>query len=155
MSAPRRHTRVIATTSVMAVVAGLGAATFSGSGSAAVSRAARSAAVSRAGRSNRSVSRADAASLLGKVRLPAGATRSATAPRGSAIVLSMPASSLAGAVDDHRWWVVPGSREAVIAYVQAHPPAGSELLFSGGGTGAASLLRARRTSLTSASRCHP
>jgi hypothetical protein len=47
----------------------------------------------------------------------------------------MPASSLAGAVDDHRWWVVPGSREAVIAYVQAHPPAGSELLFSGGGTG--------------------
>lgn len=55
-------------------------------------------------------------------------------PPGTESVLSTPASSLPGVVDDHRWWVVPGSRDEVIAYVTAHPPAGSDLLFSGSGT---------------------
>jgi hypothetical protein len=141
MNGPRRNTRLIATTSVVAVVVGLGAVVFSGFGWAAVSHgtrsirpAARAAGVSHSFRSNRSAARADAVSLLGKVRLPAGATRSATVPPDAATALSMPASSLPGAVDDHRWWVVPGSRDQVIAYVTAHPPAGSELLFTGGGT---------------------
>lgn len=30
-------------------------------------------------------------------------------------------------VDDHAWWVVPGTPSAAIAFVKAHPPAGSKL----------------------------
>jgi hypothetical protein len=125
MIGAHRGTSVIATISVATLLAGLGAATFSGSGSAAVSAGLQP---------NLPAARADAASLLDRVRLPAGATRSATAPSGSGSLLAMPATRLAGAVDDHRWWVVPVARDEVVGFVRDHPPAGSKLLFTGGGT---------------------
>jgi hypothetical protein len=118
---PRRRSRVTATIAVGAVLTGLAAAAFSGSGSADP-------------RSNQAAARADAASLLGQIRLPAGATTSATTPPGSAFALSRSQSVVVGAVDDHLWWVVPGSRAEVIAYVMGHPPGGSQLLFTGAGS---------------------
>lgn len=34
-------------------------------------------------------------------------------------------------VDGHAWWVLPGVRSKVLAYIRTHPPAGTTIAFSG------------------------
>jgi len=82
---------------------------------------------------NRAAARRDAHSLLAKLVLPAGAIRIVSEPRGDNGYLKA-SGWLEG--DDahalaHRWWEVPGTPDGVIAYVRAHPPAGSRLFGTG------------------------
>jgi hypothetical protein len=85
--------------------------------------------------SNRSRAQADAAARLAALNLPAGAQPSATEPAGGGPGLANPASGVGNqnVVDDHGWWVVPGSPSSVVAYVDAHPPTGSTHSLSGSG----------------------
>jgi len=80
---------------------------------------------------NRRAARRDAASLLGKLRLPPGTVHLFAEPHGDhAYLKPMPAlaADQARAVR-HEWWEVPDSSPtAVISYVEAHPPAGGTLL---------------------------
>jgi hypothetical protein len=73
--------------------------------------------------------RSDATRLLAAVELPAGAMRSSTEPAGGGRWLAAPASYPAtpNLVDNHKWWIVPGSAGAVLAYLNSHAPAGSKL----------------------------
>lgn len=84
---------------------------------------------------NRAASRRDVRSLLAKLVLPAGATLLSAEPQGDNRYLKVngalegdEAHSLA-----HRWWEVAGTRDDVIAYVRAHPPAGGTPFGSGTG----------------------
>ncbi len=81
---------------------------------------------------NESAARADAAWLLTTLSLPAGATPSAVEPAGDGGLLARAAQgapATPNVVDDHTWWVVPGTSAAVLAYVTSHPPAGSSRAF--------------------------
>lgn len=85
---------------------------------------------------NRAAARADARVLLGLLRLPAGATASAVEPAGDGGQLAAPAvgpPATRNAVGRHAWWRVPGDPAAVLAYVAAHPPAGSRAVITGPG----------------------
>jgi hypothetical protein len=87
---------------------------------------------------NEAAARADATSLLAKLPLPSGATQSATDPTGDGKALAYPAGGTAAtpnAIDDHGWWVVPGSAGAALTYVKAHPPPGSSPGMSGSSSG--------------------
>jgi hypothetical protein len=73
---------------------------------------------------------ADASTLLGRVRLPAGAEQLTSEPTGDGGTLARPASRPAVTttlVDEHTWWRVPGSTASVLDYVQAHVPRGGKL----------------------------
>jgi hypothetical protein len=77
--------------------------------------------------------RADAASLLGRVRLPAGAKQLAGEPAGDGGTLSRPATRPAAVstlVDEHTWWRAPGSAASVLDYVNGHVPRGGKLVES-------------------------
>ena len=92
----------------------------------------------RSARSNAQAARDDAASLLRKLTLPSGATPSTGEPTGDDGALAAPAMgrpATPNAVDDHAWWVLPDSPDSVLAYVKAHPPAGSTAFSSGTGGG--------------------
>ena len=85
--------------------------------------------------SNRAAAESDAAQLLSKIRLPAGAVRvSREMPGDSGFLKAQPAlvrvDALAGA---HRWWVVEGDPAGVIAYFEAHNPIGSKRVETGSG----------------------
>jgi hypothetical protein len=110
-----RKAIVIAVAVVAAAGAGAGA---SASGSAA----------------NKAAARSDASSLLARLSLPPGSKRSASAPTS---VLSQPGLRPANLnlVDDHAWWIVPGTPRAALAYVAGHRPAGSKVSGAGDGTG--------------------
>jgi hypothetical protein len=75
----------------------------------------------------------DAARLLGRLRLPAGATESNGPPAGAGSALVSP--SIAPATPDLAtrvaYWSVPETPTAVLAFVAAHPPAGSRKYVSG------------------------
>jgi hypothetical protein len=79
--------------------------------------------------------RADAASLLARVRLPAGAEQLAGEPAGDGGRLSRAAVTRPAAnhtlVDEHTWWRVPGSAASVLDYVNPHVPPGGKLVESG------------------------
>jgi hypothetical protein len=83
---------------------------------------------------NKRAAHRDAARLLERLRLPLRAARSAVEPSGDGGLLK-PLRALvattAGA-DVHAWWIVPGAPDQVMAYVEAHPPAGSKLSATGG-----------------------
>ncbi len=85
--------------------------------------------------SNRSQAQTDAAARLTALNLPSGAQRSSTEPAGGGSGLANSAGTPAtpNLVDDHAWWVIPGSPQSVIAYIDAHPPAGSTPSLSGSG----------------------
>lgn len=86
---------------------------------------------------NALVARSDAASLLGRVRLPPGATSSPVEPAGDAGVLAHPGlvPATPNLVDDRAWWTVAASAQSVLAFVTGAPPAGSTLVYQGGGSG--------------------
>jgi len=96
-------------------------------------------AASHVGAANEAAARTDAASLLGALSLPAGATRSPVEPAGDGSVLAQPGSGpplTPNVVDESAWWLLADAPAAVLAYVQAHPPAGSRrVLASTGSTG--------------------
>jgi hypothetical protein len=75
---------------------------------------------------NRQAAEADAASLLPLLALPQGAVESAAEPAGDSDRLAAPSQLPAtpNLVDLHRWWVVPQSRAATIAFLQGRPPPG-------------------------------
>jgi hypothetical protein len=78
--------------------------------------------------------RADATTLLGRVRLPAGAEQLSSEPDGDRGMLSRPVSRpaiMGTLVDEHTWWRVPGSAASALDYLQAHPPRGGRLTESG------------------------
>ncbi len=85
--------------------------------------------------SNRSRAQTDASARLAALNLPAGAQRSSTEPAGGGPALANSAGTPAtpNLVDDHAWWVIPGSPQSVIAYIDAHPPAGSTYSLGGSG----------------------
>jgi hypothetical protein len=82
---------------------------------------------------NQAASRRDARYLLGKLELPAQATRLGSEAHGdhgylkvSGVLEGDAAHSLA-----HGWWELPGTPDGVIAYVRAHAPAGGTLSGTG------------------------
>jgi hypothetical protein len=87
--------------------------------------------------SNHAAARADAASLLARLRLPAGAAQSSTEPAGDGGALARPGRYpvTPNLVDDHQWWVVPGAPQNVLSYIERHKPAGATLTMTGGSSG--------------------
>ena len=85
--------------------------------------------------SNRSQAQTDASARLAALNLPPGAQPSTTEPAGGGPALANSAGTPAtpNLVDDHGWWVIPGSPQSVIAYIDAHPPAGSTPSLGGSG----------------------
>ncbi len=79
---------------------------------------------------NRVVAHTDAHHLLGLLVLPAGSVRAASAPTAA---LAHPGDTVAtpNLVDVHAWWRVRGSMSSVLAFVERHPPRGSERSGSG------------------------
>jgi hypothetical protein len=75
----------------------------------------------------------DAATLLGRLRLPPGATESNGPPAGAGAALVSP--SIAPATPNLAtrvaYWSAPETPSAVLAFVAAHPPAGSRKYMSG------------------------
>lgn len=92
------------------------------------------AAPDRTSTGNRRAARHDAGLLLSRVQLPAGAVSSPAEPSGDGGHLKpWPAIDATSArVDVHAWWEIPASRDAVLAYVKAHPPANAKPAGSGG-----------------------
>jgi hypothetical protein len=69
---------------------------------------------------------AEAAQLLAEVRLPAGAGEIATPP-AALHGMQEGLSSTAALIDKPRFWRVPLSVDAALAWIRAHPPAGLTL----------------------------
>ena len=95
---------------------------------------AATAAVALAGTwSNVPAARAEAKRLLTLVKLPAGAQRSADEPAGAGAPLSYPPGGpvVPQLVDLHEYFVVAGTTDSVINWVQAHRPKGSKQDDSG------------------------
>ena len=79
-----------------------------------------------AARANQRAAVRDARWLLGRLLLPSGAQRSPTDPAGeSGLEAAWERPGTAALVDRHRWWIVPGEPEAVLAYIESHPSPGS------------------------------
>jgi hypothetical protein len=78
----------------------------------------------------------DAELLLGRLVLPPGARTSAREPPGGGSTLASPALGVAtpDVIDRHAWWIVPGRPQAVLAFIEAHPPVGSRSSVSGSGS---------------------
>lgn len=78
----------------------------------------------------------DAAVVLDRVVLPAGAERLRREPsvEGRELASSGPHEAYVELVDRHAWWRVPGSWQSALAFVRAHPPAGSREFGSGSGS---------------------
>jgi hypothetical protein len=84
--------------------------------------------------SNQARAAGDVRALLDLVRLPAGSERVAGAPAGTSVIDNeLPSQATPNLVDAHSWWRVPGTLDAVLAYLKAHPPRG--LSSSGSGSG--------------------
>ena len=81
------------------------------------------------GRANRQAAGRDAARLLARIVLPAGATPSPVDPTGGAHSLSGPGEAPAGVklIDRHTWWTVPAAASEVVAFLERRPPSGSRL----------------------------
>ncbi|HUA48513.1 MAG TPA: hypothetical protein VMA77_24960 [Solirubrobacteraceae bacterium] len=95
-------------------------------------------AVIRSARGNAQAARTDAASLLASLSLPPGAVRQAGEPSGDDGTLAQPASgppATPNAVDDHVWWVVPGTTQEVLQYVESRAPPGAQPGLSGTSSG--------------------
>jgi hypothetical protein len=92
----------------------------------------------RSAADNRSRAEAEAPRLLGLIRLPPNASRSATEPSGDNGVLATPTYNEAtpNLIDAHAWWTVPGQAAGVLAYVAAHIPRGARRFMSGSGNAA-------------------
>ena len=79
---------------------------------------------------------ADAQELLGELQLPEGALQDNTNPAGGGWLsgaADVPATG--NLVDLHGWWTVRGEAQAVRAFIEAHPPAGSQRWITGTSSG--------------------
>lgn len=95
-----------------------------------------SASAAPAAASNKAAAVGDAKMLLSKLVLPTGATSVATKPPWDTLRRgSCPCPVTPNAVDDHAWWRVPGTVSHVIAFVKAHPPAGTSVVATSAGSG--------------------
>ncbi len=76
---------------------------------------------------NRRAAQRDAERLLSLPQLPPGSVRLAAEPGGDGRLLRRPPEGSSGLlIDRFRWWRSPRSFAAVIAFLRAHPPAGSK-----------------------------
>jgi hypothetical protein len=84
---------------------------------------------------NRAAALSDVVSHLRGVRLPAGAVRVYHEPHSDSHLLAASGQpeSGSGPAQAHAWWIVSESAAQVLAYVEAHRPAGAS--FSGSGSG--------------------
>jgi hypothetical protein len=84
---------------------------------------------------NRSAARGDVVSHVRSVRLPAGAVRVYHEPDGDSDLLAVSGGpeSDSGPAQAHAWWVLSEPAARVLAYVEAHRPAGAS--FAGSGSG--------------------
>ena len=123
-----RHTRLlIAGVSVAVIVITAGAAaigqlTFGRSTTTPVSGVTPSAATP--GTSREQITRDGMQALLAQVALPPGSQVATTAP---VPMLTAPAVSMISTnlIDVSGWWTMPGTVNAVLAHIKAHPPAGT------------------------------
>ena len=85
--------------------------------------------------SNRALARVQAAELLRRTPVPAGATPTAANP-GSHFWLDSPADGVpdARAADAHRYWSLAGDPRTIFEQIKAHPPAGARISASGTGS---------------------
>jgi hypothetical protein len=83
-------------------------------------------------RANRQVADRDAVMLLARLRLPSGASRTATAPGGQPRLWQAGRPAGVRLIDDRAWWLVRGTFEDAVAYIRHHVPVGSK--WSGAGT---------------------
>jgi hypothetical protein len=74
--------------------------------------------------------------LLSRLALPGDARRSAREPTGGGSTLTSegPHTASPDVIDRRAWWVVPRPELAVLAFVNAHIPAGSHIYTSGWGS---------------------
>lgn len=88
-------------------------------------------------RANKEAAARDAQALLAKLRLPPGARRTRTAPRGAGSTLGKrgPTIPSPDVVDRHAFWIVPAGAQETLAFLEAHAPSGSQLQSSGSGSG--------------------
>ena len=86
---------------------------------------------------NRAAARRDADALITAVRLPAGATRSGSEPRGDHGLLRHAFGIPAGVnlIDAHAFWTVSAPLVAVRAFVVGHRPLGARLSGTGSAGG--------------------
>ena len=140
MVAHRRNARVLASVALITAVA---AVTVVGLGAMAIAPAhglppgrtvtgtPKPPAATAAARRRRA--RLDAANLVARLRLAAGAVELSREPSGDGGLLRRPASKPAtpALVDEHAWWRVPGSAASVLDYLSAHAPQGGKLTQSG------------------------
>ncbi len=91
--------------------------------------------------SNQRAAKGAVDSMLGALRLPTGAVPSATDPSRSGL-LADPSSrpSTPALVDVNRFWRTPGRPQAVLNWVEAHPPAGMRGNMSGESAGPRGLI---------------
>jgi hypothetical protein len=74
---------------------------------------------------NLAAARADAAALLARLRLPRGTRRSPVEPPGDDGLLAGAQAPDGPFVDDRAWWTIAAAPRSVLAFVDAHLPAGS------------------------------
>lgn len=84
---------------------------------------------------NRTAALRDVANHLRSVRLPAGAVRVNHEPYSDSRLLAISGQpeSDSGTAEAHAWWIVSEPAAQVLAYVEAHRPAGAS--FAGSGSG--------------------
>lgn len=104
--------------------------------SAAIASGGRNAATSTGEHANKLAAARDAQALLAKLALPSGAKRTQGAPKGTGSRLAHPGVAIPSpdVVDRHSFWTVPAPVTKVLAFVEAHPPGGSQLESSGSGS---------------------
>jgi hypothetical protein len=108
---------------LVVLLCGGSASAAGGTGVGPASPAAGLSASSSGAPESKSAAQALAVALLGELPLPAGATASSSEPSGDRGLLAGPGEGpplTPDVVDDHAWWIVPGSPAEVRAYIDAH-----------------------------------
>jgi hypothetical protein len=111
--------RILALLACALLVAGAGA----GSAVATRGRTPPRALSSESAAAGQALAAAEAQKLLEDVALPLGAVVSAGEPAGDggSLAVAIPPARV-GEVQEHRWWVVPGTAAGVAAYMREHRP---------------------------------
>lgn len=85
--------------------------------------------------SNEAAARHDARHLLELLKLPHDVTSSATRPRVGGSLIGEPSANGRFWAGDQAYWTTSANPHAIIAYVEAHLPAGSSLAGTGSSSG--------------------
>jgi hypothetical protein len=94
--------------------------------------AAHAAAEGSTNASNERAARQEAPRVMATLTLPPGSTGAAADPSQLKALGQVPSEPVSPfLVDVHRFWRVPGDPKAALAWIQAHPPAGSSYDMSG------------------------